>query len=211
MMSPMQFLEYVLAKWIGIERLLANLTMKSSQYSFSQDYVFDRSHLWSQHLGELKGKENVHLLEIGSYEGRSAIWFLEHVLTHPSSTITCVDPFFSRMAEIRFDHNMAVSRSSQRMIKIKNRSQEVLKFLKENSYDVVYIDGSHRAVDVQADASLSWPLLKPGGFVIFDDYLWNQELPAEDRPQMAVDKFLTDFGSRLEVLHKSYQVIVKKV
>lgn len=132
--APMNFLEIVLTKLIGIERLLANRVMKASEYSFSQDYVFDRLHLWSQHLGDLKGKQDTHLLEIGSYEGRSAVWFLENILTHPSSTITCIDPFFSRMAEIRFDHNMAVSRSLQRIIKIKNRSQEVLKSLKESSY-----------------------------------------------------------------------------
>jgi predicted O-methyltransferase YrrM len=85
--------------------------------------------------------------------------------------------FFSRMAEVRFDHNVAVSGASNRVIKITGRSQEILRLLRHASYDVIYIDGSHRAVDVQADASFSWPLLKPSGVLIFDDYLWNMELP----------------------------------
>jgi hypothetical protein len=33
-------------------------------------------------------------------------------------------------------------------------------------------DGSHRARDVLEDAVLSWPLLKVGGIMLFDDYLW---------------------------------------
>ncbi len=173
----MKVLETVLAKFIGVERFLAKHVMKSSEYSFSQDYVFDRLHLWTQYLSQMRGKENIHLLEVGSYEGRSAIWFLENILTHPSSTITCIDLFFSRMAEVRFDHNVAVSGASNRVIKITGRSQEILRLLRHASYDVIYIDGSHRAVDVQADASFSWPLLKPSGVLIFDDYLWNMELP----------------------------------
>ena len=207
----MKILEAALAKFIAVERLLAKHAMKSSEYSFSQDYVFDRSPLWTQHLSELRGKEDTHLLEVGSYEGRSAIWFLDHVLTHPSSTITCVDLFPSQMAEIRFDHNIAVSGCSSRVTKVKGRSQKVLKLLREDSYNIIYIDGSHRAVDVQADASLSWPLLKRGGIIIFDDYHWNLEQPIEDRPQTAIDNFLSDFRSQLEILHKGYQVIVRKV
>jgi predicted O-methyltransferase YrrM len=115
------------------------------------------------------------------------------------------------MTEIRFDHNIAVSGYPSRVTKIKGRSQEVLKLLREDSYNIIYIDGSHRAADVQADASLSWPLLKRGGIVIFDDYLLNLEKPREDRPQMAIDNFLRDFRSQLEVLYKGNQVIVKRV
>jgi predicted O-methyltransferase YrrM len=204
----MKFSELAIAKF---GRFLAKRLMRTSEYSFTQDYVFDRVHLWMQHLNELRGKENIRLLEVGSYEARSAVWFLEHILTHPSSTITCIDPFFSRMAEIRFDHNIIVSGGSSKVTKIKGKSQEALRLLKEDSFDVIYIDGSHRAVDVQTDASLSWPLLKRGGILIFDDYLWNLELPVEDRPKMAIDNFLSDFRSQLEILHKGYQVIARKV
>lgn len=35
----------------------------------------------------------VNFLELGSYEGRSTVWMLESLLTHPQSHITCVDPF----------------------------------------------------------------------------------------------------------------------
>src|SRR5204863_204936 len=35
----------------------------------------------------------VHALEVGVFEGRSTVWLLEHVLTHPEATLTWVDTF----------------------------------------------------------------------------------------------------------------------
>ncbi len=209
----MKVVNIALARLIyAVELRLAKQAMKSSKYSFTLDC--GSSHLapiWTLQLSGLKDKENAHLLEIGSFEGSSALWFLENILTHPSSRITCVDMFENRLDEIRFDHNIAISGFSSRMTKCKGRSQEVLKLFKEDDYDVIYIDGSHRAADVQADASLSWPLLKRGGIIIFDDYLWSPDYPPEERPQMAIDNFLIDFSSQIEILHKEYQVIVRRV
>jgi predicted O-methyltransferase YrrM len=209
-------LEWALAKLVSVEQRLPKYAFKSSEYSFTQDYMSGNVPIWTQHLSEIRGKENIHLLEVGSFEGRSAIWFLQNVLTHPSSTVTCVDlfrvphaPFCMR--EIRFDHNIAASGFSSRVTKVKARSQEVLKLLREDSYNIIYIDGSHRAADVQSDASLSWPLLKRNGIIIFDDYLWHLEWPVEERPQMGIDNFLSSVGSQLEILHKGWQVIGKRL
>jgi len=58
---------------------------------------------------------------------------------------------------------------------------------------------------------LSWPLVKCGGIVIFDDYLWNPNWPVEYRPQIAIDRFMAEFRSELEILHRGYQVMVRKV
>lgn len=41
-------------------------------------------------------------------------------------------------------------------------------------FDLVYIDGSHMRVDVLVDAVLAWPLLQPGGLMVFDDYEWDR-------------------------------------
>ena len=207
---PTKFSEVVLWKVIAVEDLLAKRASGSSEYSFSTDWVSRATPLWARYLGRFRGLENVHLLEIGSSEGRSEIWLLENVLTHPTSSITCVDVFSNRVREARFDHNTKISGLSNKVTKIKGRSQEVLKLLREGSYDIIYIDGSHRAVDVHMDALLSWALLKPGGIIIFDDYAWKPEKPPETRPQMGIDTFLNDFQPRIEILHKGYQVIVKR-
>ena len=206
----MPLLETILAKLIGAERRLAPHAFDRSGYSFTQDYVSHLAALWNLHLGELRGRAGLRALEIGSFEGRSAIWLLENILTDPTSTVTCVDVFVSRMSERRFDHNLAVSGQAHRAAKIRARSQEVLPLLRPDSFELIYVDGSHRADDVRADARLSWPLLKVGGILVFDDYRWHLEKPIGERPAAAIDEFLAEFGGQIEILHKDGQVIVRK-
>lgn len=198
----------------GIKRiadsLLARSLLNSEKLSFSEDYVSNFTADWSKHLACYAGKEDVALLEIGCFEGRSTLWFLQNILTHPSASITCVDSFSRRGGEPRFDHNIAFSGLSSRTTKLKGRSEEVLPRLATLRFDVVYIDGSHRAVDVLMDAMASWQILKPGGTMIFDDYGWGQGKQPADRPGPAIDLFIDTMGSRAELLHREYQVILRK-
>ena len=49
--------------------------------------------------------------------------------------------------------------------------------------DFIYVDGSHQAHDVLCDAILSFKLLRVGGIVCFDDYLWGRSaFPMERIP-----------------------------
>jgi hypothetical protein len=85
--------------------------------------------------------------------------------------------------------------------------------LKKEYYDFVYIDGSHRSRDALVDAVFSWRLLKPGGYMIFDDYE-RQELRAYLVPhkvaRMGIDAFLTVFAPHIDVIHREFQVVVRK-
>jgi hypothetical protein len=194
-----------------------------AKYEFTTNWVTPHANLWTEQLKHLKGKPSIHALEIGSFEGRSAIWFLDNILIHPTSSITCVDIFedvgYSSSGileekdayEDKFDRNIQASGFAKKVKKIKGSSQKVLRELEWNSYDVIYIDGSHVAKDVLLDAVLSWHLLKVGGTIIFDDYQWrvDQYLPWR-RPKIAIDAFLAVFEPYIEVLHKEYQVVVRK-
>ena len=151
------------------------------------------------------------MLEIGSYEGRSAVWFLENILTHPSASIVCLDFFSSLPLSTRFDHNIQRSGQGSRVTKLKGRSDAILSTLPLDHFDIIYIDGSHQAADVLMDAMLSWHRIKPGGIMLFDDYLWAPGTPATERPQMAIDLFLQSFAGRYEILLKSYQIAIRKL
>lgn len=77
----------------------------------------------------------------------------------------------------------------------------------------MYVDGSHLAPDVLTDAVLAFRAVRPGGLIVFDDY----ELaagcgaePSRDDPKIAVDAFLACFAGQVEVLHKGFQVIVRR-
>jgi hypothetical protein len=63
---------------------------------------------------------------------------------------------------------------------------------------------------VLADAVLSWPLLKNGGIMLFDDYLWQQDPRPEHCPRLGIDSFLRCQRGWFDVLLAQYQVAVRK-
>ena len=185
---------------------------QSPKYRFSEDWVSDNSANWERVLSGFKAKANTHALEIGSFEGRSAIWFLENVLTDSTASITCVDIWVGAYEKL-FDENVKAYGQSNKLVKIKSRSDEALRKLNRDSFDFIYIDGSHLAKDVLVDAVLAWDLLKPGGYIIFDDYNWygpRSWLVPNFTPKIAVDAFVNIFDPYLEVIYKDYQLVVRK-
>ena len=190
-------------------------TVYQRTYDFEKHDDFGHNvPVWKELLAGFAGKAEVSYLEIGVWEGRSALWMLENVLTSPSASATVVDI----IATERWVKNLELSgrRTSVKMIVAS--SQQALRSLAPESFDIVYIDGSHRAGNVLGDAVLSWELLKPGGIMIFDDYCLDGSdlgpdetaLPLELVPKSAIDAFLLTYGSELEILHRYYQVAVQK-
>ena len=184
--------------------------------SFTSDWSSNHFDTWAEHLAKFRGHA-VNVLEIGSWEGRSAIFFLESL---PACSITCVDTFaggdgLDKQAvagvETRFDANLAPYQG--RVRKIKSRSLLALDQLAQErrTFDVVYIDGSHARDDVLLDSVLAWRLLNPNGVCIWDDYRWGiLHLATADRPQRAIDGFLDVYADELRVRHADDQIIVEK-
>jgi predicted O-methyltransferase YrrM len=192
------------------ERRLARKLASEKGYSFTSDYVSIHVTNWKQLLEEYRDRPGVCMLEIGSYEGRSAVWFLENVLTHPTAGIVCVDLFTGPTFALRFDHNIRISGAGHKVTKLQGPSEDVLSRLPRDHFDLIYVDGEHQAKYVLMDAAMSWYTLKPGGVMIFDDYLWDLEKAPRDRPQMAIDLFLESFEGQYELLLRGYQVAIRK-
>lgn len=179
-------------------------------FLYENDYYTYHYLNWSEWLGSYKNKENLNFLEIGSQEGRSAVWFLTAILTHQTSRLTCIDPMWDNN-ESTFKHNIELTGAADKVRLIKKNSEEALLYLKENSFDFIYIDGSHMAINVLADSIYSWQLLKKNGLLLFDDYLWEPKKPKHERCQYPIDLFLNHFKDKIELIHKGYQVLVKKL
>jgi hypothetical protein len=77
-------------------------------------------------------------------------------------------------------------------------------------YDFIYIDGSHTAPDVLTDACMAWPLLKPKGLMVFDDYMWGNPRDILHRPKPAIDAFCNLFAEEAEIVHVGYQLVARK-
>jgi predicted O-methyltransferase YrrM len=182
-----------------------------SRYTFSSDWFSHNAPTWNAILGKLRDKADLAYLEVGVYEGRSFFWVLDNILTHPSSKAVAIDIFEDDL-EQRFRSNLKRSGHEPRVTVLKGPSQYMLRDFKPNSFDLIYIDGDHKSKYVLVDAILAWDLLKDGGIMIFDDYKWGiADLPAEARPGLALDMFLTLFWDEAYVLTNSYQLILRKV
>jgi predicted O-methyltransferase YrrM len=188
---------------------------------FTKDYFGARAKEWQKYTASLVGKPNLAFLEVGTFEGRTAIWLLDNVLTHPTSHITIIDVFkitWESWADQKlvddafklFTEN--IKPYEDKVTFYKKYSITALKKLLwlNEKFDFIYIDGSHKASDVLQDGVLAWQLLKPGGIIVFDDYKWGADKPKHHRPQLAIDSFLAIYKDDLTVLHQDWQVFVRK-
>lgn len=81
------------------------------------------------------------------------------------------------------------------------------------TYDFVYVDANHRAFHVLQDIALVWPLVRPLGIVVFDDYLDKHWTGLHETPRAAVDAAMSILVSSGEarLAHVGYQVVLQKL
>lgn len=191
---------------------------------FSADWTSWHFPTWMKLLASYRNR-SVRVLEIGSWEGRSALFFLNFL---PRARVTCIDTFAGgqehreaaagdskearslKALERRFDANMGAF--AGRVEKIKANSADALAQLgvKKRRFQIAYIDGGHRAAEVYTDGVMTWPLMESGGTVIFDDYQWREMPDRLDNPGPGIDAFLKAIEGQHRVAHKKYQVAIVK-
>ena len=178
----------------------------SRHYQFKHDWFTHNIPVWRSVLQPFAHYPGVRALEVGSFEGMSACWMLDHILTHPTAKLTCIDRYFQE----GFDLNVAQTDGSDRLLQLVGDSHELLATLDPNSYDLIYIDGCHLALHVQQDAILSWRLLKVGGLLIFDDYQWTDPAHPGQDTQIGIHAFMQSIPEQAVVVHHGYQLILRK-
>ena len=208
-----------------------------TEYQFTQDWFHWAPGLWEQLIPMLPDRKK--FLEIGSYEGRSMAWIVENMLGEGAveASVVCIDTWegseehteatvgpdlFSRfcrnkgVAEAKYWAKSKKKDYRDIVEAVMGRSDVVLPHILANwkgapgSYDFIYIDGSHTASGVLTDACMAWPLLKPLGIMVFDDYTWGEPRDILHRPKLAVDCFMNIFAEEIELIHMGYQVALRK-
>jgi len=156
-------------------------------------------------------------LEIGVFEGRSTCWLLQNGLAD-NGTVCCVDTFNGgeehdgvdfKEVERRFLRNTSEAmKIEQRVSLYKKRSYDALAELIKNRYpfDFIYIDGSHTPHDTLSDACMAWGMLKSGGVMLFDDYLY-PHAPTK----VGIDAFLEAFEGMYKTIIDNYQYGIQKL
>ena len=166
------------------------------------------------------------ILEIGSHEGRSASWILQNMLGD-QGTLTCIDPFanhhinpfrdttYTADEEVlqRFYANVAEAKKPQQTLNVlRGLSYYALADLiaQRKSFDFIYVDGNHQADATLTDACMCFGLLKPGGFMLFDDYLWDHLPDVLDQGKMSIDAFVNMFLPSINISAIGYQLLIQK-
>lgn len=159
-------------------------------------------------------------LEIGSYEGMSAIWMLDNILTHEHSRLWCIDVWAEWTGDAfpTFVNNIKLSGHKDKIEIIKGDSIDYVGTFPKDYFDFIYVDGNHDERAVLQDMLLSFRVLKSGGIMALDDYLLCIRYPESEGSlankgltKAAIDYFLELFSSQLTIIHKDYQLWIRKV
>jgi predicted O-methyltransferase YrrM len=188
-------------------------------YVFTQNWFeFGARPIWDQMMPLIDPSS---ILEVGSYEGASSCYLIDSLANIHPLELHCVDSWEGGIehagtdmagVEARFRHNtrIAIGRAAHpvRLEMHKGLSDSGLVGLlaagKAGFFDFIYIDGSHQAPDVLSDAVLGFKLLKVGGVMAFDDYIWQEALPyGKDPlrcPKPAIDAFVNINMRKLDIV-----------
>ena len=208
------------------------LDIKGFDLEFTNNWFSYSKHIWDELIPAIKPKK---ILEIGVYEGACTCYLIHQMANRFPIEMHCIDTWKGgvehqsmginmRSVEKRFNKNTRkiigqVSKPVELVVHKGKSSFHLAKLIAdgyENYFDFIYVDGSHQAPDVLADAVMGFQLLKVGGHIVFDDYLWSEDLPGGKDllrcPKPAIDAFINIHFRQVEILHgRLYQLYVKKI
>lgn len=155
-------------------------------------------------------------LEIGVFKGDNIVDMSKSYCKHPESIMHCVDPWidYAEYPEYKgkiqkiydvFVENMTKEQLWDKVVVHRNFSHNVVPTFENDFFDIAFIDGNHETEFVYKDGVMTFPKVKPGGVIIFDDYNWPQT-------RVGINKFVTEYSSKLtNIKHTPFQLMVEKL
>jgi len=184
--------------------------------NFSEEWFLNNFNIFHYFLPSDSSKKFSYL-EIGSFEGLSALNILYH---YKNAKVTTVDLWSDsninseplkvdfKETEEKFDKNL----KDYSFTKIKKDSVIALRELlrKKLLFDVIYIDGSHNGEDILSDAIESYKLLSIDGLIIFDD-ISNYNKNIIIQAYEGFQKFCEIYKNEIKIEYLGNIAIVKKI
>ena len=172
-------------------------------------------------LTPLAGQDRLIFLQLGVFTGDASIWLCENILTGAASYLNDVDTWQGsdeeahKAMDFKDVYNTYLDKIADYKYKVLTRRTTTTDYLlrecnQSELFDFIYIDADHTTVGVLMDAELSWPLLKSGGIMAFDDYTWGQGMSPELTPTLGIDLFLSRHEGEYDTLAVNEQYWIKK-
>jgi predicted O-methyltransferase YrrM len=165
--------------------------------------------------------QNLTYVEIGCYAGGSSCLILQR----PNTEVFAIDLGTPVPQSVVMKNVHKFNIHNNKFEYIQGNSQQIVTLHKLKSLideiDVLFIDGDHSAQGVKKDFSMYSPMVKQGGYIVFDDYLDKVHSP---QVRGAVDDIVSNisgyeiignlpniFGARPLSLQEGNCFIIKKV
>jgi len=230
------------AKWASSIPWSFQAETLCKQYVFSEPYERMGMYNWTDETPTPQDKEiflkiiynfsssrmvqrtPITLLEIGCWTGISLINLLQNM---PLSTAYAIDSWtdYNELDSVvkveqmgvmeAFKRNISRAGMEHRVKICKGDSCDVLLCLNKEgqTFDFIYVDGSHLLLETYMDCVLAWTLLNKGGIMVIDDYMfeYKNEISNINRPKEAVDHFLKKKIGEYNILNIGYRVFLEKI
>jgi predicted O-methyltransferase YrrM len=150
--------------------------------------------------------------EIGVFEGDFSARILR--LNQPKR-LYLIDPWYPhnpRLSDAEATYSAVQARfadaiASGRIALLREDSASAAAKFRDATFDWIYIDGDHRYAAVRSDLELYYPKVKPGGYIVCDDYHYRGWW--DDGVTRAVDEFMM-LGRARKVYKKRSQFVMRK-
>jgi Methyltransferase domain len=215
--------------------------MPTATYEFTNHWFADNQTTWDGLLAQFQPQK---ILEIGAYEGQATCYFIRSCSPYRALEIHCIDTWQGGIehqpgasaevqmpfVEQRFLNNIQLALTTATHSAAHPVSVQIHKDLscwalarlmsdtaQRGSFDLIYVDGSHEAKDVLSDAVMAFALLKVGGLMVLDDYLWHAEALGQqdvlNMPKIAIDAFTNILQRQIRPLFglPNNQVYLQKI
>lgn len=140
-------------------------------------------------------RTDINIIEIGCWLGNSTSILAKY------GSVICIDTFmgvkgvqqlvdYAKNTDVYFDfiNNMRELGLELKITTFCMESNEAHKFLKDNSYDLIFIDGDHRYEQVKNDIENYLPKLKDNGIICGHDYEIGFDLDLNSLTELDLNK-----------------------
>ena len=178
--------------------------IKEKKLFFSQDWFTYKINIIKNILNKYQKNYPKKILEIGSFEGLSMVFFL---YLFKNSKIDVVDLFRPKYKEI-FNKNFRIVDNGN--IKVFKKNSHYFLSNNNENYDLIFVDGGHGYLEVLVDLLYSYKFLNLDGILLIDDYDWNS-IDKTKSVRLATNHFLDIIENTfVPIYHGQFAAIIKK-